>query len=90
MPSAPLADPVGAAIEGPFHQLDVGRSGTLDRGVEQRAFLAFAGCRAAVGDDQVEPVIRPNLSANVDLRGQGAQIFARCLRRDARSPQRPI
>src|SRR4030095_15990893 len=69
-------DPVGAAGEGPFHQADGGRPGPVDRSIEQRAFLAFSSGGAAIGDDQVEPVIRTDLRTHIDLRRQGAKIFA--------------
>jgi hypothetical protein len=69
-------DPVGAAAKGPFHQADCGRPGPVDRGIEQRAFLTLSGSRAAIGDDQVEPVVRSDLIANIDLRRQRAKIFA--------------
>src|SRR4249919_974854 len=69
-------DPVGAACKGPFHQADCGRPSPVDRGIEQRTFLTFSSGRAAIGDDQVEPVVRANLLTNIDLRRQRAKIFA--------------
>ncbi len=91
LPPRPIGvDPIGAAADGPFHQPDVGRRGTIDRCVEQRSFLAFTGRGATIGDNQIEAIVRPELRANVELGADRAKIFAGRLRRHARRAQRPV
>src|SRR3546814_15419764 len=76
-------EPLAAAVGSPFEPREFGLSAADQPGVAQLACLALAHFGAAVFDDDVGLVARPNLAADRNLADEHAQLGSVRLRRSA-------